>query len=114
MKRGIKGTVVRVRPQVVSDRLKVLATIRADSGETVEAQMPEREISAILPRSVLVGTGTRVPLSLLDTVEPILSRMTEGRLVRLWEYKERRFFSFLPWRSVRFLQNTEAPGTETA
>jgi hypothetical protein len=109
MKKGMKGTVVRVRPQIVSDRLKVHATIRADNGETVEASMPEREMSAILPRSVLVGDGTRAPLSLLDTVEPILSRMTEGRLVRVWEYKERRFFSFLPWRNVRFLADGEAP-----
>ena len=68
MNKSLKGTVVRVKPQLDTDRLKVVATIRADTGETVEAHMPEREISALLPRSILLGSGTRAPLSLLDTV----------------------------------------------
>jgi hypothetical protein len=112
MNKGLKGTVIRVKPELVTDRLKVVATIRADTGETVVAHMPEREISALLPRSVLLGSGTRAPLSLLDTVEPILTRMTEGRQVRVWQYKDRWFFSFLPWRNVRFLADTAAEGKE--
>ena len=110
MNKGLKGTVVRVKPELVTDRLKVVATIRADTGETVEAHMPEREISALLPRSILLGSGTRAPLSLLDTVEPILSRMTEGRQVRVWQYQDRWFFSFLPWRNVRFIADKPAEG----
>jgi hypothetical protein len=108
MNKGLRGTVVRVKPVLVTDRLKVVATIKSDTGELVEAHMPEREMSALLPRSILLGAGTRAPLSLLDTVEPILSRMTEGRQVRIWQYQERRFFSFLPWRNVKFL--ADAPG----
>ncbi|MGA2481300.1 MAG: hypothetical protein ABSG63_21400 [Spirochaetia bacterium] len=108
MNKGLKGTVIRVKPALVTDRLKVVATIKADTGETMEAHMPEREISALLPRSILLGSGTRAPLSLLDTVEPILSRMTEGRQVRVWQYQDRWFFSFLPWRNVRFLADTPA------
>jgi hypothetical protein len=108
MNRGLKGTVIRVKPELVTDRLKVVATIKADTGETMEAHMPEREISALLPRSILLGSGTRAPLSLLNTVEPILSRMTEGRQVRVWQYQDRWFFSFLPWRNVRFLADTPA------
>jgi hypothetical protein len=114
MNKGLKGTVIRVTPELVADRLKVVATIKAETGETMEAHMPEREISALLPRSILLGSGTRAPLSLLDTVEPILSRMTEGRQVRVWQYGDRWFFSFLPWRNVRFLADTpvqvESPG----
>jgi hypothetical protein len=106
MNRGLKGTIIRVKPDLVTDRLKVVATIKSDSGEIMQAHMPEREISALLPRSILLGTGTRAPLSLLDTVEPILSRMSEGRQVRVWQYKDRWFFSFLPWRNVRFLADT--------
>ncbi|MCX7031306.1 MAG: hypothetical protein NTU62_14465, partial [Spirochaetes bacterium] len=34
---------------------------------------------------------------------PIVARMTEGRVVRMWQYGERWFCSFLPWKSVRFV-----------
>ncbi|HEY9593400.1 MAG TPA: hypothetical protein VHE79_02925, partial [Spirochaetia bacterium] len=98
MGKGIKGTVITVRPLLQAERLRVVAKVRVDDGETVEAHMPDREVAAILPRSVLVGDGRRAPVALLDTVRPILSRMTEGRRVRIWEFKDRRFFSFLPWR----------------
>jgi hypothetical protein len=103
MNRGVKGVVVRVRPELVAERLHAVAVVRKENGETMEAHMPDREMSAILPRSVLVGAGTRAPVSLLGTVEPILARMTEGRVVRAWRFKERWFFSFQAWRGVRFL-----------
>jgi hypothetical protein len=34
--------------------------------------------------------------------------MTEGRSVRIWLFKDRWFFSFQPWRSVRFVPD-QAP-----
>jgi hypothetical protein len=104
MNRGFRGTVVAIRPELRSERLSVVATVKADNGETVEAHMPDREVSAILPRSVLLGSVTRAPVELLETVSSILARMTEGRRVRVWEFKDRRFFSFLGWRGVRFVE----------
>ena len=109
MGKGMKGTVVTVRPLLQGERLRVVARVRADDGETVEAHMPDREVAAILPRSVLVGTERHAPVALLETIRPILSRMTEGRRVRVWVFKDRRFFSFLPWRGVRFVPDP-APG----
>jgi hypothetical protein len=108
MNRGVKGVVVRVRPELVSERLHAVAVVRKEDGETLEASMPDREMSAILPRSVLVGDDTRAPLSLLGTVEPILARMTEGRVVRAWQFKERWFFSFQAWKGVRFIPEPAA------
>jgi hypothetical protein len=114
MHKGVKGTVVGVRPELQSGRLRVIVAVRADSGEVLEAQMPDREVSAILPRSVLVGASTRAPLSLLATVAPILARMSEGRRVRLWQYRERWFCSFQAWRGVRFEEEaTAVPGSPT-
>ncbi len=106
MKR-MKGTVVAVRPMLRSERLRVVAQIRTEGGELLDAGMPDREVSAIVPRSILLGTGTRAPLTLLDTIAPILARMSEGRVVRIWEYKDQKFFSFQPWRGVRFLPDSE-------
>ena len=113
MKRPV-GTIVKVRPELQSQRLRVVASVRMDAGETVEAQMPDREVSAILPRSVLLGASTRAPLSLLETVRPIVERMAEGRRARLWLYKERWFLSFQPWRGVRFVDDERLPALDHA
>ena len=110
MTKGTKGTVTTVHPELHQQRLKVVATIRTDSGETVDAHMPDREVSAILPRSVLLGSARSAPVSLLGTLAPILERMTEGRLVRVWQYKERWFFSFQQWKGVRFLDDEKPSG----
>ena len=107
MKKGMKGIVAQVRPEILAQRLKVTATVTVESGEAVVAQMPDREVSAVLPRSVLVGTARTAPVSLLGTLQPILSRMTEGRQVRIWQYRERWFFSFVAWRGVRFVEDQE-------
>jgi hypothetical protein len=108
MKRPI-GTIVRSRPELQGQRLKVFASVRMDSGEVVEAQMPDREVSAILPRSILLGGATKAPVSLLDSVRPIVERMSEGRRARLWQYKERWFLSFQAWRGVRFVEDEPPP-----
>ena len=114
MRRPI-GTIVKARPEVQAGRLKVIATVRVDAGEVLEAQMPDREVSAILPRSILLGRGTsRAPVSLLETVRPIIERMSEGRRARLWQYKERWFLSFQPWRGVRFVDDEPPPVQEAA
>jgi hypothetical protein len=114
MGKGTQGTVVEVQPRLQAERLKVVATVRGDDGQTVEAHMPDRELAAILPRSVLLGSERRAPLALLETVGPILSRMTEGRRVRIWEFKDRKFFSFLPWRGVRFVPEPQPEASDAA
>ena len=103
------GTIVRARPELQGQRLKVVVSVRMDAGEVVEAQMPDREVSAILPRSILLGGTTRAPVSFLDTVRPIVERMSEGRRARLWLYKEKWFLSFQPWRGVRFVDDEPPP-----
>jgi len=108
MKKGTKGVVLSVRPEIQAERLKVVVVIRTDSMETMEAHMPDRELAALLPRSILLGSGAAAHPSLMDTMTPILARMTEGRRVRVWQYNERWFFSFQPWRGVRFRDNTES------
>ncbi len=59
MNRGMRATIVRARPELQAQRLKVFVSVRADSGETREAQMPDREVAAILPRSMLLGDAPR-------------------------------------------------------
>ncbi len=110
MGRGAQGIIVSARPELRAERLKVMASVKMDGGEVREAQMPDREVSAILPRSILLGGSATAPASLLSTVAPIITRMSEGRRARLWQYKERWFLSFQPWRGVRFVQEPPAHG----
>jgi hypothetical protein len=101
----MKGTVSSVHPVLANDRLKVIARVKTDQGEDCDAYMPDREVAAILPRSILLGEAKRASPTLLGTIQPILSRMADGRAVRLWKYRDRYFFSFQPWKSVRFVED---------
>jgi hypothetical protein len=100
--RAIRGRVDSAQAMLEGERLKARLHVIADSGEACEAYLPDRELSALIPRSVLVGEDTTAPPQLLETIEPILTRLTLARRVRLWSYRERRYASFLSWRSVRF------------
>jgi hypothetical protein len=100
--RTIRGRVQQAQALLEGERLKARLLVSTDSGETCTAYLPDRELAALIPRSVLVAAGNRAPPQLLKTIEPMLRRLTQARLVRLWSYQERRYASFLPWRSVRF------------
>ena len=104
-----RGTVSRARPLVERERLRVVAEVRTATGEVREVTLPDREVAAILPRSILLGGSCRAPAALLGTIEPIVARMTEGRVVRMWQYDGRWYGSFLPWKSVRFAAEGEGP-----
>ena len=107
MKRPM-GTIQSAAPLVQGSRLKVVASVRMDEGELREAQLPDREVAVMLPRCVLVAGAARAPVSLLDTMRPIVERMCLGRRARTWQYKEKWFFSFQPWRGVRFQEDEPA------
>ncbi len=102
--KAASGEIKSVRPILKNGRLRVVMKIACDSGEIQEAYLPDREISALLPRSILAGQEEKrdVPRQMLATIRPIITRMTRGRRVRVWAYGEDRYASFLSWRSVRF------------
>jgi hypothetical protein len=100
--RTIRGRVEQAQALLEGERLKARLRVSTDCGELYEAYLPDRELAALIPRSVLVGEGNLAPPQLLGTIEPMLTRLTQARLVRLWSYRERKYASFLPWRSVRF------------
>src|SRR5690606_37399644 len=96
------GRVEEARPVLESERLKARLRVATRDGRRLEAWLPDRELAALLPRSILVGEGRRAPPQLLSTIEPMLGRLALGRQVRVWSYRERSYASFLPWRAVRF------------
>jgi len=101
----MKATVGRVeeaRPLLEGAHLKACLRVTTETGESLEAWLPDRELAALLPRSILVGTGRQAPPELLSTIEPMLGRLALGRQVRVWSYRERSYASFLPWKAVRF------------
>jgi len=88
-----KGRVETVRPVIEGSRLKVRLTVFEPNGQ---------QHFAFLPRSILLGSLRDVPQGMLKTIDPMLNKLVRGREVRLWQYSERWYASFLPWRSVRF------------
>ena len=93
-----------VRSVIEADRLKVRLRVCRDDGQRHTAFLPDRELSALLPRSLLLVSLRKVPRELLDTIDPMLERLLKGRMVRLWCFAERWYASFLSWRSVRFAE----------
>jgi hypothetical protein len=96
------GRVEEARPVLEGEHLKARLRVATAAGRLLEAYLPDRELAALLPRSILVGQGRRAPPELLSTIEPMLTRLALGRQVRVWSYRERSYASFLPWRAVRF------------
>ena len=104
------GRVEEACPVLESARLKARLRVTTEAGDRLEAYLPDRELAALLPRSILVGAGRRAPPELLSTIEPMLGRLALGRQVRVWSYRERSYASFLPWRAVRFGAETPERG----
>lgn len=104
-----RAVVQGVEAEVVNGRLVVRLQLSPGEQPGREAYLPDRELSALLPRSLLVATPAAAPRELLGTIVPILDRQVRGRAVRLWDYRNRRYASFLSWRSVRFREPDGSP-----
>ena len=93
--------VAAVTARLVDRRLRVEAVVRGAGGRRTAVRVPDRELAALLPRSILAAGGDPAP-QLLETIAAILKRTMVGRRVRVWEDGGRRYLAFLSWRSVRF------------
>jgi hypothetical protein len=104
----MRGIIVAVRPILVEKRLRVVARVLKEDRSRVDAFLPDREVAALVPRSVLLGQARRAPKQILKTISSIIKRMVAGRPVRLWQYGESYYFSFLSWRPITFESGREA------
>ena len=108
----MKGVVVDVRATVAGERLRVGARVSTKDG-MIDALLPDREVAAFLPRSLLLAGKASAPRSLLTSLTLILRRFAVGRDVRVWSYEEARYFSFPSWRSVRFREGDDGARAQT-
>ena len=75
-----KGCVEAVEPLIEADRLKVRLTVRSSDGLQYFAYLPDRELSALLPRSILLGSLRDVPPEILKTIASrVGTRRTSAR-----------------------------------
>ncbi len=95
------ASVVAVTARLVDGRLQVEAVVRDAGGRRTAVWVPDRELAALLPRSILAANGNPAP-QLLETIAAILQRTVVGRRVTVWEHGGRRYLAFLSWSSVRF------------
>jgi hypothetical protein len=102
---ALNGKIKTIQAFLDKDKLRVAAQVDTGIGETLKAHLPDRELSALLPRSILTGKTKDVPRELLSTIDPVIRRLASGRNVRLWQYEQQYYFSFLSWKNVRFLSD---------
>ncbi len=103
-------TVKEAKSSLEANRLRVIMLLREKEEHfEIEAQLPAREIAAILPREIIVGLNRNPSPRVFEIMNELLSKLAVGRDVRIWEYGDRTYCSFLKWGSVRFL---EEPPTE--
>ena len=96
------GKVLDLKTAIVDEHIRVTARIKEQTGRIFSAVLPDRELAALLPRSILLGESSKAPENMLDVIESILCKAVKGRTVRYWEYQNLRYFSFLSWHNVKF------------
>ena len=99
--KSMAASVTAIYARLVDERLQVDAVVRDATGRQTAARVPDRELAALLPRSILAADGRPAP-EVLDTIREIIERLVVGRRVRLWEHRNQRYLGFLSWRTVRF------------
>ena len=98
----MKGKIIRIRLQLKKARLKIAAYIQTEDNTRLKAFLPARETAALLPRQILMGDNKKAPLKLLDSIQPIITRLATGRTVRIWEHDQVYYRAFLPWNQIIF------------
>jgi hypothetical protein len=98
----MRGKIVSVKPKILNQKLKVTVTVHTKKQGLLKAFMPDRELSALLPRSLLLADKKQALPELIPTISAMLKRISLGRTVRVWKYDEQYYFSFIPWREVKF------------
>ncbi len=81
-------------------KLRVHVQIVDSDGQTGTAELPQRELSTLLPRTILLGDEKKVDQQLLSIINSTLIKLITGRAVRIWEYKEKRYCGFLSWGNI--------------
>lgn len=100
------GCVERVRIELTPRRLGmvVMCSIKTDvQNRPAERRLDPRQVDAILPVSVLIGSKTgkgEASVQILDVMIPILARMIEGRMVR-WD-PDSQDCSLVGWSGIKF------------
>lgn len=110
----LKGKIIDVVPEIDQGRLRVQGLIQLEQGEELHALLPQRETAALVPKSILIGEENRADDSLLTVIDETLKRSIVGRTVRLWEYRNKRYFSFATWQAVTFAPLTAAETTDVS
>lgn len=98
-------TVREARPSTENHRLRVNMVLRENREEyEIEAQLPAREVAALLPRELLIGSNNQPSTRVFEVINELLMKLAVGREVRVWEYNDQTYCSFLKWGSVRFVE----------
>ena len=94
--------ILSTRAIIRAGHLEIVSKVRDDRGKRLDAVMFQREVAALIPRFVLIGSNRKANRALLETIQSIASRMTEGRRVTICKRGDTCYYSFMSWEEVLF------------
>jgi len=90
-----------VEPRFEEGRLVASCGLEGEGPSLMDARLPDRELSCLIPRCIVAESLKSGPERLEDLVKPMLERLVVGREARVWEYEGVRYMGFPPWKALR-------------
>lgn len=109
----ILARVLDARFDVVKNHVEAYLVVENYSG-IFSARLPEREVAALLPRCVLLGTVRVISETELLCMLPVLKNFTIGRIVRIWNLKNCLYCTFHSWKAIMVVPSQEPVPTHSS
>jgi len=88
------GKIYFALPYLHQGQLKVKLIIKLQGARFCEARLADRDLATLIPRSLLLGSKLKAPISLLQIIKAFLKRLTVGVwfILRIHRHKQRSYF----------------------
>lgn len=100
------ATVKGITVDTSTGRLTMQLTCSSQEQELISVQLPDREVSALIPRE-LFQENKNNPVILTKLTE-ISTKLLVGRQVRLYDYRGGTYAGFPRWKGLTFTEGVEA------
>jgi len=103
MGKELSGVITLVEPRLdIRGKLYASCDVKLDNDvKLTHVALDQRQLDAIIPVDILLGKGKTASKAFLNTIEPILIRMAEGRRVKVEEGLNS--CSFFGWKEVSWI-----------
>ena len=97
------GICVAVKAEKRGERLALVIIVDHEDYGRVSAQLPDREKSALLPRSLLCPEVLELSEGSLPVLTETAEKLIVGRKVKIWKFREEWYCGVPSWRAVKII-----------